>query len=474
MASLMSAEVYDSKTTISDLNDDCFYQVFALLTLKEKCGVERVRKRWRGVIRDMLVNEDRLELIYHNEPRHPVEHYNAYFSENLTSFFRTAVLNDEVVALFLRFTSEACDNKLKIVVKGMKHLTINQTSVFDNRNTFSGRMLPKLRTPKLKAATFEKLMSIFPKVTSLEFVGNDLEEFDEWAWPFLARNLSQLASLEALDCSKVGQQCGKLVELLTNARELKVLKTVSVRPEQIRHLKLEVLRCRETENLSEILNGQTSLKEVFIDQVRSFSVWLPSLAQMSDLTKVVVKFGYGVEAVNCGLRPNLGDFPEVQSLVLVDVKLFVSEIKIIVDIFKSLSKFEILGFLLEFTSENETKSALYGKGFDDDMKSFLETIATLEKLKGLVLEYRLPYSEEGNSKFSSLLLPSILNNQKLPLLRRFACNLFNIDDCFQQFCVLAKRNPKQRYLFKEFENYYPPMKLSKDIHEPLPRNIHFF
>lgn len=459
--------MYESAKTINDLDAVCLREVLACLTLKEKCGVERVGKNWQGFVRAMLVQEQRLELVYLYEPSHLSNHHQ-YCSEKLADFFQTGVLNDEVVGLFHRLnsTTPTCADKLKIEVEGIKHLTINQEFALESR------IMKKV--PILKAAVFEKLMSVFEKVTSIEFVSNDLEE-SKWAWSFLARNLPRLAELKALDFRSVGQGREKLDEMLTSARNLKVLRTVVIRPEQILHLRLEELRCQKTENLLEILQGQPFLKEIYIERASGLSEWLTGLTEMRALKKVVAEFSLAnFNAVNCGLEPTLVELSQVESLTLVDVRLFVNEMRILVGCLNSLSKFELVRFLLDFTKENATTSALFSGDFEEVAREFLQILTTMNHLKCLVLEYRLPPLGEGTMRFSNLLLTLFLNFSEMPRLRRLSCNLFNLDDCFRQFSVLAKANPNQWYEFKEFVNYFPPMKLSEDVRKGRSRNVRLF
>lgn len=92
--------------TIGVLNDDCLYEVFKWLTLREKCAVERVKKNWSRVIRDMISGEDTLELFIEDPTPFgkPQGCPKAYYSSELEEFFETGFLNDEVEAFIQRFS----------------------------------------------------------------------------------------------------------------------------------------------------------------------------------------------------------------------------------------------------------------------------------------------------------------------------------------------------------------------------------
>lgn len=88
---------------INVLNNDCLFEVFSWLSLSEKCGVQRVKRKWKRINDDMISGEDTLELFMGNPAPYGKQRGfpNAYYPADLEHFFKTGALNN-IFKVFLR------------------------------------------------------------------------------------------------------------------------------------------------------------------------------------------------------------------------------------------------------------------------------------------------------------------------------------------------------------------------------------
>lgn len=174
---------------IIDLNDDCLFEVFDCLNLTEKCGVQRVSRRWQRITDDMISVQDSLELVmsdyaFHGNMsgvllRHDDLPSNAYFSSALNDLFKTGVIGGEMKSFLSKFDFKIVPNTDSgIFVDNIKHLTIIKKDSFGNQ--------------RINEALLQ-MLTVFRNLKSLKLVNVDVGGVDWRHLAVFAENLQSFS-----------------------------------------------------------------------------------------------------------------------------------------------------------------------------------------------------------------------------------------------------------------------------------------
>lgn len=267
--------------------------------------------------------------------------------------------------------------------------------------------------------------------------------------------------------------------------------------------KLKILKCEvlDTETAQAFLRQHLKLTKFSLStkkaifETESFDCFprlFPDFLQLASLKEVDISYGF--QERNCNISYSGPVLSQIESLTIRDARLSVGDMRCLAAFMPSISKLALLEFCVR------TEGSTFKEEHSDLVRAtFLAAITEFSNLTKLYLEYDLfsPYEvenvkqlfklpseffealliglkEQGAKRFATRLLKVFLSAEKLPKLRRLACNCFNMDDSFEVFCKLASNNPKQWYAFKEFDSYSPPSKLSEAVRSRRPRNVRFF
>lgn len=250
----------------------------------------------------------------------------------------------------------------------------------------------------------------------------------------------------------------------------------------------------DTDLLQEIMTRNPNLTRIvcFICQSNRYmwesfdeSFWrlIPYFTALRQLR--VVDIGYA--GPECGYRRLhfLGQsLWHVRSLTLREVALTVREMETLAKLFPAVIKFALFDFKIAYNDSVETLEGI-PHFFLAFVNTFFEPLTKLKNLKILFLEFWMPRPFQNplsvltfhrGKPLPACLAFGFLNPQKMPQLRRLACNCFDLEVCFDAFCEVAKANPKEMHEFKLFDEYFPYGKivLREEVKKNKPRNVCFF
>lgn len=164
--------MYESTATIGDLNDECLRQIFSGLTLKETCGVQRVRRQWKTVTDIIIDNMEELELVSSKiEIEELKEYKNAFCCPELDVFLNTGEMADKVKAFFQRFAEKDLLNEA-----GREEIAIFKIKKISIFGAF--------RQPFLTPIGLKRLREVFLGLKALNIKNAMWQEANEQRMPF--------------------------------------------------------------------------------------------------------------------------------------------------------------------------------------------------------------------------------------------------------------------------------------------------
>lgn len=450
-------------TAFGDLVDDCLFEVFKCLTLKEICGVQRVCRRWQLVTSDIIEEAEELELVSSNfESSELIEYKNAFWNPELNDFLKTGIIGENVGRFLQRFSNN--NSRDQMVISRIKKLTIV------GKLKASGHFEALLNPVGLK-----RLFDVFAQLKSF------LTKHVTWDYNFYKSNSESSLeiikglsrNLELIECKPRAESFGLdlLTRFLINSKP-KVLSIDYVRKEVLfdfRNLEKIELKLYRIEHLETIVRKNLSLSSVAVEFEDRFDRIFEILAIISilpELATLELKFDLNTYLRDQGFqafsKSNCFDealiLPKVRKLKLENGALPQKILELI------LSKFPILSFLelIRFQFGIPREKSLFTE--------FLERFREKNQLRTLFLDgsFYWKFSSENSFSISWKLRKSLLIlKEKLPRLRRFGCGLLDQDDAFWAFCELAKLKPKESFCFKAYgcENSFEPFFRNK------PRNV---
>lgn len=161
-------------------------------------------------------------------------------------------------------------------------------------------------------------------------------------------------------------------------------------------------------------------------------------------------------------------FESLKNLAVRNTVLSAKDVRVLVKCMPALSSLALEDFQFRHDKDKSSEGFFKDAKCDETFAS-LDSIASLPNLKSLTLEYY------GNPHLPTWILKRFFKIERMPRLRRFACNCFEIEDCFEAFCQLAEQKPKQSFAFGLFAEHINFMnEIMSAFGKSQPRNVTFF
>lgn len=476
---------YQSLLKVNDLGDENLKQVFTWLSLTEKFGIERVCKKWREAV-DSIFKSNQSELILVG-------------SDRTTSFFEmlnwihlsaNALVEDEQDPE--QFSSFALDN-IALAVRVMQEVkSVNVVFIPTNPKTDSHLFavwlfsrLPSIKTLSLRAIeplTATLLRNSFQHLLSLKALTISDSVLEASGWDQLKGVCKNLTSLVFQINRLPNDNIAEITSIFQDARTLAKLDVMQYTwkqqgyfltylPTSLEDLAFNALNIAQIE---EVIIGLANLKSLTarissytLDQNVLFSEQLDIFARIPNLKSLSIENGTFCTFI----FDTMESLSNISKLSLSNIVFTKANFVQLCEKLVSVSDLKLKYYIMCGCEKGEGDVVAGGQEDSDDdfvaeyndcdgcLKTFLQPLATLSKLKKLSLE------TENISRDESL--PTILKSQLLPELRSLSLSQLS-DDLTDAFFEFASEQPRKAFVLYTGKD---DISTGETKFASLPRNI---